>query len=443
MTKNGNPFDSTAFSDLEDIDRNHILHGFTAMKDHESHFMHAGTGSWVEDIHGKKYLDFKSCAFNVNLGYQHSRLVNTLKEQAEQLCYTDFATVPSALATQEILEILDSKDHRIFYSTSGSSAVETGLKIARDVTKRQKIVSYFRNFHGATYGAMSVTGSGYLSSTFGPMLSHHLKVPPAYCHRCYFGTQYPDCDFQCVEYVEAVLREENPYSIAAIIAEPIVWSDIIMPPPGYWNRIKEICNTYDILLMFDEIVTGFGRTGRWFAYEEYDVIPDILISGKGLTAGILPLFVTIVNKRISDYYTDHMFFHGFTFQGYPLACAVAAEVIKTIKREDILQNVAENGTYLHNALRTLEEKHEVISDVRGIGLMQGVEVAPKHSSSPLAVQAFTREIMKEAFCRGLIIGSYIYNFLVVMPPLVVSKEEIDAGINILDETLNCVSAQEP
>lgn len=440
MTKNGKIPELTPSSRVEDIDRNHILHGFTAAREYEPHFMRTGKGCWIEDVHGKKYLDFKSCAFNVNLGYQHPRLVSVLKEQAENLCYTDFANEPAALLTKEILSTLSSENHRVFYSTSGSSAVETALKIARDFSKRQKIVSYFGNFHGCTYGAMSVTGSGYLSSPFGPMLSHSVKVPPASCHRCYFGGQYPDCELQCAVYVETVITQENPYSIAAVIAEPIVWSEIIMPPPEYWKRIEEICKTYGILLIFDETVTGFGRTGHWFAHEHYGVSPDILISGKGLTAGILPLFVTIVSERISAYYEDHLFLHGFTFEGYPLACAVAVEVLKTIKEEDVLKNVVENGRYLYKALKTLEGKHSAINDVRCTGLLQGVEIAPRPEPFPTA-QAFIRDVMKEALQRGLIIGSYIYNFLVVMPPLVVTKEDIDTGITMLDEALQCVSSR--
>jgi taurine--2-oxoglutarate transaminase len=424
---------------LEDTDRNNILHDFTSMKNYEPHFMRTGKGSFVEDVHGKKYLDFKSCAFNVTLGYQHPRLITALKNQADNLCYTDHANIPSALLTHKILEILGSQDYSVFYSTAGSLAVETALKIARNVTRKQKIVSYLKNYHGSTYGSMAVTGSGYISSPFGPQLSHHVKVPPAYCYRCYFGKSYPDCDFQCVTYVEQVLKEENPYSIAAILAEPVPWGEMIVPPSEYWKRMREICDTYHILLIFDETVTGFGRTGTWFAYEKY-VEPDILISGKGLTAGVLPLFATIIHKKISEYYRENMFVHGFTFQGYPLACAVALEVLKTMEEEGILQHVEEMGGYLFDALRTLKEKYSIIGDVRGMGLLYGCELVEDLSKKTPVAEAFTRSIVRETFSKGLIIGSVIYNFLTILPPLTVTAEEIDSGMNILDEVLGSVVA---
>lgn len=426
---------------LKNLVKDYILHDFTRMQDYTPHFMCSGSGCWLEDCQGEKYLDFKSCAFNVNLGYQHPRLVTALKNQADRLCYTDFANLPSAQLTEAILDILPSTDYRVFYCSGGALAVETAIKIARDVSKKQKIISYLKNYHGVTYGAMSVTGWGDIYNSFGATLPHHIKIPPAYCYRCYFGKSYPGCDLQCVEYVEKIIQEENPASIAAVIAEPIPWGEMIVPPQEYWKGIKELCEKYNILLIFDEIVTGFGRCGDWFAFKHYDVTPDIIISGKGLGAGILPLYTTIVHKKVSEYYLENRFTHGFTFQGYPLACAVANEVITTIKEENLLENVKQMNAHLEKLLQKLKEKYPFIGDVRGVGLMHGIEmVADRSTGSPLEGE-ITQNVIKSAFHNGCILGSAIYNFLTIMPPLVVNKDELEMGCKILDDVMSSVSRQ--
>jgi len=420
---------------LEKIEQEHVLHDFTAMKDYTVHFMTKGSGVFIEDVNGKRYLDFKSCAFNVNLGYQHPRLISALIRQANELCYTDSSNLPEAKLTDIVLGILESKNYRLFYSTGGALSVETALKIARDVTKRPKIISFLKNYHGVTYGAMSIAGWGDIYNPFGPMLSHNIKVPPAYCYRCYFGKKYPRCHLQCVEYIENLIKEEDPNTIAAIIAEPIPWGEMIVPPREYWKKIEEICDKYDILLMFDEIVTGFGRTGEWFAKDLFEVNPDIIISGKGLTAGTLPLYVAIVKKEIADYYIEHRFTHGYTFQGYPIACAVAIETINTIREQNILKNVKERGEYLYNSLRKLSEDYEFIGDVRGVGLMYGVELIHDRDKREPINRQFTQDVIKNCHRNGLIIGSSIHNFITVMPPFIVSNQQIDDAMEILNGAL--------
>lgn len=420
---------------LEKIEKENILHDFTNMKDYSVHFMNKGSGVFIEDVNGKKYLDFKSCAFNVNLGYQNSILIGALIKQAEDLCYTDFPNIPEAKLTDLILNILGSKDYRLFYSTGGALAVETALKIARDVTKRAKIISYYKNYHGVTYGAMSVAGWGDIYNPFGPILSHHIKVPPAYCYRCYFGGNYPDCDFQCIEYIERLLKEEGPNTVAAIIAEPIPWGEMIVPPYEYWKRIRELCDKYGILLVFDEIVTGFGRTGKWFAKDLFEVSPDIIIAGKGLTAGTLPLYVTVIKKEVADYYIEHRFTHGYTFQGYPIACAVAIETINTIKKQNILKNVKEKGEYLYNSLRKLLQDYDFVGDVRGVGLMYGMELVHDRDKKEPINKEFTQDVIKNCYKNGLIVGSSIHNFITIMPPFIVSNQEIDEAMKILNKAL--------
>ena len=420
---------------LEKIEREHLLHDFIAMKDYIASFMTKGSGIFIEDVHGNKYLDFKSCAFNVNLGYQHPILIKALIRQAKVLCYTDFSNIPEATLTDKILDVLKSKNYRLFYSTGGALAVETALKIARDITKRSKIISYYKNYHGVTYGAMSIAGWSDIYNPFGPMLPHNIKVPPPYCYRCYFGKEYPKCNLQCVEYIENIIKEEDPNTIAAIVAEPIPWGEMILPPREYWKRIKEICNKYGIYLIFDEIVTGFGRTGEWFAKDLFGVKPDIIISGKGLTAGTLPLYVTIVKKELADYYIEHRFTHGYTFQGYPVACAVATETINIIKKQNILKNVKKMGEYLYHSLRKLSEDYEFIGDIRGVGLMYGVElVHDRDKKEPVNTQ-FTQDIIKICYEKGLIIGSSIHNFITLMPPFIINTQQIDEGIRILNEAL--------
>ncbi len=398
---------------------------------------------------GKEMLDFSSCFVSHNIGHQNPRVVDAICKQAQTL--TSFApslsTKPRAMLAKMLEEITPGDLSRSFISLGGAEANEAAIKICHQYTGRRKIISRFRTYHGGTSTAMTLsTGDsrGWVQVLGGTEM---LRVPQPYCYRCMFGQKYPECDLQCVKYIdEAIELEGGSEKIAGIIFEPVTGANgIIVPPPDYFPQLRKVCDKWDVLMIADEVMTGFGRTGKWFAMDHWDVVPDIMTMAKGMTCGYLPLGATVVRKHIGDRFKEQFFGHGATYAGHALGCATALSLIPLYQEDNLIENSEILGRYLLEKALELKDKHPCVGDVRGLGLFVGIElVKNKKTKEPLtAADAKIRpgtnpkiEIAQKLGALGMMaMAANPVNVIAMAPPLIITKDEIDEGIAIMDEAL--------
>ena len=402
-------------------------------------------GCFFTDAAGKKYLDLSSQLMCVTLGHKNKAVISAIEEQARSLPYIapGFATTARAELSKLLLEILPQGLEKFFFTTSGTEANEAAFKIARMFTGKTKIIARYRSYHGSTMGSIAATGdprrwamepSGKIPGViFGPEV---------HCYRCPLHHEYPECDTACVDYLAHMI--ENESDVAAVIIEPVVGTNgVIVPPKEYVPRLRRICDDRNVLLIADEVMTGWGRTGKWFAMDHWGVRPDILTTAKGITTAYIPLGLCATTRRIAEYFDDHYFSHGHTYEAHPLTLAPAIAAIGELKRLDLVRRASEVGAYLGEKLLALQDRHPSIGEVRGLGLFWGVELvknrttkAPFNSYSdkitgvPLLVDKVTAEMMK----NGVYLQSWVSHF-VFAPPLIIEKEEIDNAIKVFDQAL--------
>ncbi len=403
------------------------------------------------DSDGRRFMDFASQLVNVNIGYGHPKVIEAIKKQVEEIAYVSgvYRSIPVIKLAARLAKIMPGDLCKSFFVCGGGTAVESAIKIARQYTKRPKIISMWHSYHGSTFGALSATGITKIRSPFEPLLPGFPHVPAPYCYRCSFGLKYPDCGVACAYFVERILQWEDPEMVAAFIAEPILSNVFVVPPKEYWPIIREICNKYGILLIFDEVITGFGRTGKMFGCEHFDVVPDILVSGKGITSGYLPLGVAVVDKKIGDFFDENHLIHGFTYAAHPTCCAAGLASIEVLLEENLVENAAKVGAHLMTQLEKLESSHECIGDVRGLGLLTGFELVKDRKTREILATHVTEEdialyIRKKANEKGLDVGmstSFAPSIVRIVPPLCVTKDEVDTAVNILDEVLYDVDSK--
>jgi taurine--2-oxoglutarate transaminase len=344
---------------------------------------------------------------------------------------------------------------KYFYATSGTEANEAAFKIARQYTGRYKIISRYVSYHGSTAGAIAAGGDP-RRSLIEPMgkIGGVIFGPDAYCYRCPFKMKYPNCGIACADYIEYMIEHES--NVAAVIVEPIVGGNgVIVPPDEYLPRLREITKKHGVLLICDEVMTGWGRTGEWFAVDHWGVKPDILTTAKGVTGGYTPLSITATTREIADYFEEHYFAHGHTYEAHPLTLSAGVAAIQEYKRLGLVQRSRELGEYLGRRLRALQEKHPSIGDVRGVGLFWGVElVRDRGGKTPfntredkiLGKPTMLDRIAAECMKNGTYISCLAWaNTLNVAPPLIIEKEAIDEGVSTLDQALELADreVQEP
>jgi 4-aminobutyrate aminotransferase/(S)-3-amino-2-methylpropionate transaminase len=400
-------------------------------------------GALIEDVEGKKYIDFAGGGGAENVGHCAEPIVSAIKEQAEQFIHTSFQVniYESYIALAKILNesVPGTFQKKTFFVNSGTEAVENAIKIARYATKRQAIIAFENAFHGRTYMAMSLTSKiKPYKWGFGPLCPEVYQVPFAYCYRCHFGLEYPSCQIYCADYLEQFFERYVPAeSVAAIIAEPVQGEGgIIVPPPEYFTKLKGICEKYGILFIADEIQTGMGRTGKLFACEHFGVIPDLIVIGKSIGAG-LPLASVTGKAEIMD--KIHPGGLGTTYGGNPLACKVGVVVFGMI-RGGILEKAVAIGKKVQKRFFELKERYKLIGEVRGLGPMQGIEMVRDRLSKEPAVDE-GRKVTKRCAEKGLIILSCgIYRQVIrTLMPLVITDDQLERGLDILDSTLRELS----
>lgn len=395
-------------------------------------------GIFIRDPDGNIFIDFISGRCVVNVGHRHPKVVEAIKKQLGRA--THGLTEDRFRLERELVRVTPGRfPKRVSYSLSGSDANDGAIKLARWSTKRPYIIAFAGAYHGVTYGALSV--SSYLPRMvrgFGPNLPGVYHFPYPYCYRCPFGLHHPECDFRCVRYIEdyAFRSYLPPDEVAAAIIEPIAGdAGWIVPPEGYIRYLKEICERHGILLIDEEVQTGFGRTGRWFAIEHWGVEPDIIVLGKAMAGGI-PLSAVVARSELFQR-DGQPFAHGYTFGGYPLACAAALENIRVIEEERLVENAERVGALIMKRLMEIREEHSIIGDVRGKGLLMGAEVVKGGGSKEPGLEEASA-ICAEAFQRGLYIihmGSYGTATLRVAPPLIITERQAESALNILEEAI--------
>lgn len=412
------------------------------------HPMHLadGEGCWFYDGNGKKYLDFSAQLMCLSLGHKNRAVIDSIKEQAEKLPYAapGFATEARAELCKVLLEVLPKGLEKFYFSTSGTEANEAAIKIARMYTGKYKIISRYSSYHGSTAASISATGDPrrwYVEPS--GKVDGVIFAPECNCYRCPLKHNPDNCGIACVDYIEYMIKNEN--NVAAIIIEPVVGTNgVLVPPDDYFPKLRKICDENGVLIIADEVMSGWGRTGKWFALDHWGVTPDILTTAKGITSAYVPLGLTATTTKIADYFNEHYFAHGHTYEAHPMTLAPAVTAINEMKRLDLISQSVIMGDYLHKKLLELKEKHICIGDVRGLGLFRAVELVKdritkepfnskqdKFEGKPLLVDKIAAELMK----NGLYLQAWISHF-VIAPPLIITEEEIDFAIEKLDSALN-------
>ncbi|MFX0136598.1 MAG: acetyl ornithine aminotransferase family protein [Candidatus Hodarchaeota archaeon] len=388
-------------------------------------------------IDGNEYLDFTSGISVANIGYQHPRLKAAIKNQLDKLIHfapQDFYNETQVKLAKTLCEISPgTMDKKVFFSNSGTESVEAALKLARAHRNCLQIIAFIGGFHGRTMGSLALTASKPIHRReFLPLLSNVTHVPYGNCYHCKFESP-SECGFYCADYIEDVIfRTFLPSDkVAAIIAEPIQGEGgMVVPPDGFHEDIRKICDEHQVPLVMDEVQSGLGRTGKMFAIEHWNVVPDIITIAKSLGSGV-PIGATICNSKY-DFEESGM--HSNTFGGNPLACAAAYETIKILQEEKLIENSARMGKFFMKRLKEFEDDYEPIGQVRGKGLMMGIEfVKDKKLKTPDL--ELPKKIMSEALKKGLILLPAGVSVIRIMPPLNIDEELATEGLNILDEVL--------
>ena len=397
------------------------------------------------DSAGKRYLDFSSQLMCVNLGHKNPAVIDAIVEQARALPYIapGYATTARAELSRLLLEVLPKGLVKFFFATSGTEANEAAIKIARMFTGKTKIIARYRSYHGSTTASIAATGDPRRwpmePGGKGPGV---IFAPEVNCYRCPIGHRYPGCNIACADYIEHMI--ENESDVAAVIVESVVGTNgVLVPPPEYFPRLRKICDRHNVLLIADEVMSGWGRTGEWFAMDHWNVQPDILVTAKGITSAYVPLGLCATTARIAEYFDDHYFAHGHTYEAHPMTLAPAIATIREMQRLNLVERSRNMGQYLGEKLKALAKGHPSIGEVRGLGLFWAVDLvrnretkeplntmADKLSGKPLVVDLMAAEMMK----GGVAAQAWI-SHLVLAPPLIIEKQDIDFGVAALDRAL--------
>ncbi len=429
----------------------HQIHPQYHVRDHEEPVIYArGEGALLWDIHGNEYIDGLSSLWNVAVGHGRKELAEVAARQMGELAfsnsYTGYANVPSIRLAERLMSLVYPNMRAVFFCNSGSEAVDGALKIARFFWHLQgrpekvKIVARREAYHGGTFGATAATGIPAFHQGFGPLCDGFVRAETCYPYRCAHCQGADDCNLACADDVEQAIVREGPETVAAVIAEPVHGAGGVIPPtPGYWPRLREICDRHDVLLIADEVITGFGRTGRWFALEHWNVQPDLMTVAKAITSAYVPLAGFIVSDRVHEAVLtappDVKFMHGYTNAGHPAACAVALRNLDIIEQERLVDRAATMGERLCEGLRGLLDMDQV-GDVRGLGLMAAVELtADKSTRAPFEpAQNVGGRVLREMRRRG-VITRVRGDIIVLAPPLVTKPEQIDRMVDVIRQSI--------
>lgn len=410
-------------------------------------------GVYVYDNNGKKYIDAISGAYCVNVGYGRKNIIEASQKAVEQIHFvspfsaasTSMIQLSKKLAT--MAKSVTGPRSRVFFVNSGSEAIDTAIKIARVYARRTskpngyKIISRDCSYHGTTFGAMSCSGFDFMKEEFAPVVPGILHVPNASCIRCPLQLTFPKCNIACATAASDIISQEGADSIAAVLMEPVETTNGMIPPPeGYLDKVSQICKVNNVLLIVDEVITGFGRLGSWFGAEKYGLSADIIVCAKGLTSGYDSLGAVIVREEIGSVFLgeeEKMFMHGSTFGGRPGATATALENIKIIEEENLLEKAEEASLYIHSLLSKKIAPLPIVGDIRHAGLLFGIDLVDTNNKLIMDYNLL-RKIRYSLIEKGLITSMFAARnepVIELAPPLIISKNEIDDMIEIIHGTL--------
>lgn len=428
------------------LNKEYTLTSWTAQDDWNPITMARGEGVYFWDADGKRFIDFSSQLVNVNVGHGHPHVIKAIQEQAAKLsfAYPGIATEARGRLGEMMAEVAPGELRKSFFTTGGADAIENAMKIARLSTGKQKILARYRAFHGASFGSMMAGGDPRrLANEPGVPWVVHFHDPYPYRSPVYRGRTQDEGDALTADLLEEVVQFEGPKNIAAILLEGYSGtSGVIQGGPMFWRRVQEICNKYDVLLIVDEVMSGWGRTGEWFGVEHYpEVKPDILATAKGITSGYVALGAVMVTDKVAEYFKKNQLWAGLTYSSHALACAAAIACIEVYKQEQLIENALEMGKVLRAGLVDLAEKHPSVGDIRGTGLLQVMElVKNRDTREPLSeFNGPMTEPMKRlsASLRQNGMSTFVrWNMVFCAPPLVINADQVQEGLAIIDRALD-------
>lgn len=429
-----------------DLCRKHTFTNYRAQDTWEPRgVITGGAGCYLHDADGKKYLDFSSQYMCTNLGHNHPKVIEAIKAQTEMICYVDprHATHARAELGRLLAEITPENIQKFVICLSGSDANDHAHQVARQFTGKDKFITTYRSFHGSSTATSNLTGES-RRWAMEPGISGVVHVPAPYCFRCDFGLKPDTCDIHCAHHIAKVIEYENPQNVAAVMVEGVIGANGILMPHrnDYLRTIRWICDQYSILMIVDEVMSGFGRTGEWFSVDHWGVKPDIITMAKGLSGSHLPLGAIGVSSEIAAYFDENVLWSGGTFTNHPVSCAAAIASINAYQDENLIENARSQGIYLSKYLQDLKTHHASIGDVRGLGLFQFIELV----KNPITRESFSKNdgvsdrgrigsLDKEFLSRGINIKFHPLGIF-ISPPLCINREELDFALNAIDEVLS-------
>ena len=430
-----------------DLDRSYVFHSWSAQKALKPMCVAGSKGSYFWDYDGNKYLDFASQLVNVNIGHQHPKVIAAIQEQAEKLATVapQHANDKRGEAAQRIVELAGGKAAKVFFTNGGADGVENAIRMARLHTHKHKILSAYRSYHGNTGSAIQATGDPRRWPNEYSAQQVHFFGP--YLYRSEFWATTPEQESErALTHLEHVIQFEGPGTVGAVLLESVIGTaGILVPPPGYLEGVRALCDKYEIVMILDETMSGFGRTGKWFAYQNWNVEPDLVVFAKGSNSGYVPVGGVIISGEIAATFDERVFPGGLTYSGHPLAAASIVGSIDAMKEEKIIENAASIGEdVLAPGLRELAEKHPVIGEVRGLGVFWALDlVTNRETREPLAPYGGTSQAMTELVTeckkRGLMPFAN-FNRMHVVPPCVVTESEVREGLEILDQAFSAIDS---
>jgi taurine--2-oxoglutarate transaminase len=434
--------------DINRISRKHTIYSWSAQAKINPIAMTKAKGCYFWDAEGKKYFDLNSQLMCVNIGHGHPKVIQAIKDQADELAFAGpaFSTRVRAEIGPLLSKYTPGDLNHFFFTLGGAEAVENAIKFAKHSSKRTKIISRYKSYHGATQGAISLTGDPRRWPN-EPSLPGVIKVFDPYKYRSHLykeGMSDEEFSFKILAQLEETLMYENPESVAAIFLEPVTGTNGIIPPPnGYLEGVRNLCDKYGILMVCDEVMSGFGRTGEWFAVDHWKVIPDMITMAKGITSAYLPLGAVAVSPKIYKHFEENVFEGGLTYQAHPMSLAASVAVLKVMEEEKIVENAKNMGIVMRSMMERLKEKHPCVGEVRSIGLFGAFElVKNKNTKEPISkfnAPISSSEAMSKvaAYLRANGIFAFISNNLIHSnPPLIVNEKELTEAYEVIDKALD-------
>ena len=446
-----------AAGEIIQTDKKHVWHPWVQnkiFKDHDPNLFVEGRGARVWDANCKEYIDAMAGLWCVNAGYGRESIAKAAYEQLLKLPYfpQTHATVPAARMAEKISSLLHEGMKRVYFVNSGSEANEAAFKIARQWGRqagggtRYKIVGRYFSYHGTTLATLSAGGMADRKAKFEPLTPGFYHAAAPYCYRCPFGKAYPGCNLECARHIEYIINAEGPETVAGVLIEPIMSGlGVVIPPDEYLPTVEGICRKHGVLLLIDEVINGFGRTGKWFAHQHYGVKPDIVAMAKGISSAYVPLAATAATESLFESFLGEPeemkhIVQVNTYGGHPVACAAGLENVRIMEEENLPGRAAEVGAHLVEGLKSLKTKYPMVGDVRGKGLLIGVELIKNKEKDPLP-GSVVADIMTKVMANGVIISRSAHtdrtlgNTLTICPPLVLTTEEADAVVAAIDKVL--------